>query len=687
LEAVYASKNINPEELRLLREKQFAEKTGGGRRNAKFSPGGLVDLEYAIQVLQITYGENDSALRTPRTHDALVALSHLGVLSGEEALQLDAAYDFFRKLINAMRMVRGSAKDLFLPNENSEEFTHLARRMGYARGDALAPSQRLHIDLETFMAAIRAFVDRHFGRDSLPGPATGTVADLVLSEDLPRELCQRVLSRAGFDDPSRALVNLQSLSGDRPRRQVFARLGLLAFDVLSRTPDPDMALNNWERYIRTLPSVEFHYNTLLSQPMRLEILLKIFASSQFLADTLVRHPGFLDWLIIPQNLQQICKRQDLERELRMASSSCETAGEWLNKIRRFRRRELLRIGTRDMCLAVGTEEIMLELSILAETITQVALDRILTTLQGNEESVSNEGEDPNKDFCVMAFGKLGGSELNYSSDIDLMGLQGLPEVSQKHGRFNPSKKDACVGIMERIRADLSTHTQEGYAYRVDLRLRPYGSQGCLVPSLPALIDYYKNTASLWEIQAALKMRPIAGNLQIGYQFLEQIHPLLMQNRKREDVVGSIEKMRKAAIKKSLPGRGKGVDVKAGIGGLRDVEFLVQGLQLIHGPKNRHVLTGNTLIALDRLRDAEILPEPLVAQLRSDYLFLRRVEHHLQILEDRQVHALPRASKGLAALAKRVLGVDTTAHKFIDALDGAFGRIREAYTTYLLEGKH
>ncbi len=674
-ELVYASKSIDLHELYQLREKQFSKKTTGNTYNAKFSPGALVDLEYAIQILQVMHGEHNAELRTPITHDALVALSGLGVMTEEQALQLNAAYDFFRRLINAMRMVRGSAKDLFLPDGKSEEYTHLARRMGYLRGEALSPARRLRLDLEMHMAAVRAFVERYFGRDSLPGPATGTVADLVLSKDPPKALCEQILSRAGFSNPSRAFVNLESLRGDESRRQLFARLGLLAFDILSRTPDPDMALNNWERYMRALPSAESHYNMLLSQPMRLDMLLKIFASSQFLADTLVKHPGFLDWIMIPQNLQQICKRQNLEQELRMASQSCEILEEWRNKIRRFRRREMLRIGTRDMCLGVGTEEIMLELSTLAEAITQVALERVLA------ESQENHGDNLIEDFCVMAFGKLGGSELNYSSDIDLMGLQTISPGDSVGAR----KGEACAGIIEKLRADLSSHTHEGHAYRVDLRLRPYGSQGSLVPSFQALIGYYKNVASLWEIQAAIKMRPIAGNLRIGYQFLEQIQPIIMQNRKREDIVGSIERMRQSAIRKSLPGLSRGVDVKTGTGGLRDVEFLVQGLQLIHGPQDHHLLTGNTLSALDRLRDAEILPDIIATQLREDYLFLRRVEHHLQILEDRQVHALPRSSDELASLAKRVLGFDATANTFKEALDHAFVRIRDAYTSYLLAG--
>lgn len=686
-EMVYESQNIDLKELRQLREKQFKEKTLGGRLNAKFSPGGLVDLEYAIQILQVTFGKDRPELRTPRTHDALLALSRAGVLAAEEAGQLSAAYDFLRQLINAMRMVRGSAKDLFLPDMNAGEFVHLARRMGYGRTGPLAPSQRLHIDLETHMAAIRAFVDRHFGRDSLPGPATGTVADLILLDRPARKLCEAILHRAGFDDPARAYVNLRNLAGGESSRHAFARLGLLAFDIVLRTPDPDMALNNWERFIHALPSVQSHYNTLLSQPMRLEMLLKIFASSQFLADTLIRHPGFFDWIMIPQNLQQISKKPDLEEELRLASDSCTTQGEWLNKIRRFRRREILRIGTRDMCLGVGTEEIMLELSTLAEAITQVALERVLATTRDGQHGDHGQAKGPGNDFCVMAFGKLGGSELNYSSDIDLMGLQWVPQGAPAGQETSGlSNQDACAWIMERIRADLSTHTQEGYAYRVDLRLRPWGRQGCLVPSLPALISYYQDTASLWEIQAALKMRPIAGNLQIGYAFLKQIQPQLTQRRSRQDIVRSIEHMRHIAIKSTTASRVRGRDVKAGMGGLRDVEFMVQGLQLLHGPKNHHVLTANTLTALDRLRDADILPDTIATQLRQDYLFLRRVEHHLQILEDRQVHALPKAPKELAALAKRVLGIDSTATAFAQALEDAFERIRHAYTSYLLEGK-
>ena len=236
--------------------------------------------------------------------------------------------------------------------------------------------------------------------------------------------------------------------------------------------------------------------------------------------------------------------------------------------------------------------------------------------------------------------------------------------------------------MEKVSLDLSMHTEEGYVYRVDLRLRPYGRAGELAYSLSGLLDYYRKAASLWEIQAALKIRPVAGNLDLGNNFIEQLAPTLRQRRSREDVVHSIEKMRTAAIQKiSLTGD---MDVKSGVGGLRDVEFLVHGLQLLHAPDHPELLQGNTLAALEALRDEGFLPQPLTAQLRQDYLFLRRVEHYLQILEDRQIHALPRDPAALEALAKRVLGVQRDATGFMAEIEQCTTRIRQAYTDYLLK---
>jgi glutamate-ammonia-ligase adenylyltransferase len=237
--------------------------------------------------------------------------------------------------------------------------------------------------------------------------------------------------------------------------------------------------------------------------------------------------------------------------------------------------------------------------------------------------------------------------------------------------------------MEDVRHDLSAHTGDGYAYRVDLRLRPYGRAGHLVRSVSGLLRYYREEASLWEIQALLKLRPVAGNVALGDEFLDQVRPLLTKRRDPAEVVASVRHMRQAAIQSRVSRLVSSVDVKSGLGGLRDVEFLVQGLQLIHAGERPGLIEGNTVAGLRSLSEAGIVPEDVAEHLARDYLFLRRVEHLLQIMEDRQIHVLPREPAELSALAKRVLGVPSTADTFMASLNECQKRIRQAYTTRLL----
>ncbi len=683
-EMIYGSQSLHLEELKELRERQFREKTEAGKRNAKFSPGGLVDLEYNVQILQVLHGNAHPRLKTPELHVALAALSDAGVLPPEETGQLLDAYAFLRHLINAMRMLRGSAQDLFLPPADSLEFAHLARRMGYREGRPLGPARQLDIDYETHTAVIRAFAERYFGRTFLPGPATGTFADLVLADSVPKELSHQVLERVGFQNPQRAYTNLRSLAGKGYRRHTFAKLALLAADVLSQMPDPDMALNNWERFIHVRTSPEFHYNLLLSQPMRLEILMHIFAGSQFLSDTLVRYPGFLDWVILPENLRGVRRREDIEGELESFFSRPGNHAQWMNNLRRMWRREILRIGVRDMALGVPTQEVMADLSTLAEALVRLALRRVLEDTR-REGQIPSGVRDPAEHFCILAFGKLGGRELNYSSDIDLVGVFDVPgELAAKGGAAAETCRQFYAGVMERVSLDLSRHTDAGYAYRVDLRLRPHGQAGPLVPSFSGLMEYYRREASLWEIQAGLKIRPIAGDPGLGARFLEEMRSLLLERRVKGQIVGSIEAMRKAAVRKAARSLGGGLDVKNGEGGIRDVEFLVQGLQLIHGPDRPRLLAGNTLKALRALQEAGLLREDITTELEEDYLFLRRVEHALQVLEDRQTHTLPKAPAERTALARRLFGREGDETRLAEGLETCMIRVRKAYTTYLLE---
>ena len=668
---VYSEGSIRLAELRALREKQLQEKSGCGRLNAKFSRGALVDLEYAVQILQVIHGGRTPRLRTPSIHRALDGLAEGGIIRQDEAQMLVSAYRFLRNLINALRMLRGSAQDLLLPDKDSIEFSHLARRMGYSRRGFLPPETALRLDFETATASIRAFVERYFGQETLPGPGIGNVADLVLSEETGED-AEAMLRELRFSEPSRALTNLRNLAGRGEDRGTFARLAILACEALSRTAAPDMALNNWDRFVERLPDATGHYKSLLDQPAGMDILLRLFAGSQFLSDTLIRYPEVLPWLVDPEVIHAVRTDKEFRDELRLLSRETADHEEWLAEMRRFRRRQILRTGTRDLVLGKPLAEITTELTRLADAVTAVALERIWAE---HEESDPARVYSLSRRFCILALGKLGGQELNYSSDIDLFGLhEEDPETDGEDARR------LFQTVMGQLRADLSRHTDEGSAYRIDLRLRPYGRSGPLVQSTAALLEYYRRSAGLWELQALIKARPLAGASDAGRRFLDAVTQMIRMPRSGKEIAESIARMRDQAVQ--TVARTGDRDVKSGLGGIRDVEFLVQGLQLMHSHRDPDLLVGGTVRALDALEQAQVLDSRAARELTVDYTFMRRVEHAIQILDDQQRHATPERPEELDALAKRVLGEDATAESLTETLSACQTRIRAAYEKQL-----
>jgi glutamate-ammonia-ligase adenylyltransferase len=662
-ELLYSGRPLDLGELTEARQRQLDSRTRAGELNAKASPGALRDLEWVILLLQIRYGREHPELRTPFLRDALERLPALGILSTEEAERLAGAYDFLRRLINGLRMLRGTAADLYLPAPDSQEYVHLARRLGYASSGELAPAQRLRLEFETCTAAVRYAVERHLGRDSLPGAAAGNVADLVLSEAIPPGDRERILARAGFRRPERAYRNLRALAA-ADDSGAFLRLAVLATDFLKRRPDPDMALNNWERFLVALRAAGGagaageHFRGLAAQPRRLDILLAVFAGSQFLSDALIQRPAIFDWATQPEHLHRVRPRSEMLAAFRGLGAG--SRDEWLAELRRGRRREYVRLGIRDICLGAPIQEIMRELSMLAEAILQTAWERAAA-----EAGLASDR------LSILAFGKLGGEELNYSSDIDLLAL--APADTASDGL------DALGRAVGRLRADLSAHSEEGYVYRVDLRLRPYGRSGELVAGLEGALRYYRESAALWELQALLKARPVAGDLELGARFLAEARERLERPIPAAEVARSVARLRRASqarLVRALPG---GPDIKEGAGGIRDVEFLVQALQLIHAPA---VLDGNTLAALEGLRAAGILPAAEAEGLKRDYLFLRRIEHYLQIFEDRQTHTLPAEPAELDALARRTLGSEAGAERFAGELSACLKRVDSAFRAYI-----
>ncbi len=686
-ELVYAAGTIDREELLALRKRQNQQALGAV--HAKLSPGGLSDLEQCVQLLQVILGRDETALRTPRIQTALERLAQAGHIDYRDSLRLIEAYRFLRHLINGLRILRGNARDLYLPKSDSFEYLHLARRMGYESQQRVDPARTLYVLFETTTAYVRAFVERQLRRD-LFERGIFSVVDIIYAPDPLEskiaEKCANFLSTYGFASPKRAMANLRAMA-KRSDAHIFAEIAIIAWHQLCESPDPDMALNNWERFCEALDQPTNHYCQLRQQPARLDILIGILSVSQFLADSMIANPQFFDWVTSPQMIASAPGQKRLEQELHdLAGRDLFNDKEWPILIRRFRNRELLRIAARDICHRSPIQAVTADLSDLARAIISVTMERIWNMLAISQK----EREDLARRFVILGFGKLGGYELNYSSDLDLVGVFEPRALRPQEAQYDQRNCDdeimreqvICSEIMTRLQKELSSRDGYGAIYRIDLRLRPFGSSGILAHPSSVLFDYYRDSASLWEHQALMKASPVAGALRVGQKFLRRVLNVLRDGWQKDQIIENIERLRRIRSANGTMIR-QGDNVKIDRGGLRDIEFLVQGLQMIYGKKDSALFEHNTINAIALLENSRIISPIVCERLRRHYLFLRRVEHYLQLLNDRQVHNLPIAAEQRQALARRMRQAETFQGDFFKELENVMRETRNDYEKYLI----
>ncbi|HFB52129.1 MAG TPA: glutamine synthetase adenylyltransferase, partial [Anaerolineae bacterium] len=333
-------------------------------------------------------------------------------------------------------------------------------------------------------------------------------------------------------------------------------------------------------------------------------------------------------LVAHHNLSQVKTRADFETRIAAEIAPHPTADARLDALRRFQRWQYLRIGTCDLLGLFDMPTVTEQLSRLADALVQTALQIVAA-----DTGISPAG------FAVLAMGKLGGEELNYSSDIDLLFISDT--AAERYLRLGKRLIDALTRV-----------TAEGFLYRVDMRLRPWGKVGALVTSVPAYLAYLHQNARLWEKQALLKARTIAGDEPLGSDFLRQIAPLIFA-ADAHTIQTDVRAM-KTRIESNLRKKGRGWgEVKLGAGSIRDIEFLTQYLQLAHGDTHPDVRSQNTLDGLARLTAHGFLSADEHRILSEGYTFLRSVEHWLQMLHFRQTHTLPTDPAALTALAQRL----------------------------------
>ncbi|MFE9725134.1 bifunctional [glutamine synthetase] adenylyltransferase/[glutamine synthetase]-adenylyl-L-tyrosine phosphorylase [Streptomyces sp. NPDC005794] len=438
------------------------------------------------------------------------------------------------------------------------------------------------------------------------------------------------LLRHGFTDPSAAerLLDLPELSS--------VRADPVLFEALGATADPDLALHSLVRLVEAQETEERQVllDTLITaKPLR-DRLLGALGASEALGDHLARHPR--DWhaLVTYEATDLHPGVAEFERMLGDAVDP--------DSLRVAYRRSLLSIAARDVCGTTDVAQVAAELADLATATLRAALDIARAAAPSDAAQCR---------IAVIAMGKCGGHELNYVSDVDVIFVGEPIQGAEESGALQ-----AATRLAAHLMRICSDTTVEGTIWPVDANLRPEGRNGPLVRTLSSHLAYYQRWAKTWEFQALLKARPVAGDPELGAEYVEAVSPLVWQAADRENFVGDVQKMRRRVVD-NIPVDRVDRELKLGPGGLRDVEFAVQLLQLVHGRSDSSLRSGSTLEALRALADGGYVGRADAAQLDEAYRFLRAMEHRIQLYRLRRTHLVPEGEADLRRLG-RSLGLRT-----------------------------
>lgn len=451
-----------------------------------------------------------------------------------------------------------------------------------------------------------------------------------------------------FSEPVKASECLTAILGDGE-----PALAPALADGLRYAADPTAVVVRMDRYFEMCINPRTERALMAAMPRYAELLVTIFDQSQYLTDIVCRNPEYVSWLWEEASLDKAVFREHQEEGLRRQIAAFDAFPAQAASMRRFKRREFLRIAVRDIFVHRPLVSLVEDMSNLADATVAVALECAESGVAARYGTPRSGHSGDTATFAVLGMGKLAGRELNFSSDIDLIFLYSDEGDTSGGASGSISNADYFRRVGERLIKMLHEQTSEGQVFRVDMRLRPYGRAGALAVSIDSAIDYYERVGQAWERQALIKTRPIAGDLALGEAFIERTRPFTYPRYFDDETLEDI-RATKQQMEARVGSRGETErEVKLGRGGIRDIEFTVQVLQLLNGGRIPELRTTNTLEAVAALGDHGILRPLDAATLKSNYTFLRQVEHRLQIEGSQQRHALPKDPVELDCFGRRM----------------------------------
>jgi glutamate-ammonia-ligase adenylyltransferase len=646
---------------------------GRSESDIKLGRGGIRELEFGVQALQLQHGGRDPWLRQGNTLLALHRLADKGFVSYEEYAGLSRAYVFLRDLEHRLQLGQ-NRQTASLPG-NPRELLLVARRM---RLHEPVPGREVATLLET-LGQHREVVRRFY--DSVTGSAAQArleeeSADLWLDR-VDDDTLKDLLRRSGIADPIAALrpvklirKQLQPAAAALEVRRALRKSGPRLLGSVARSVNPRRALENLERLFSSLAAEEGGLLRFLSRREILAPTVHLLGRSDLLARILIRQPGILDAL---EDRRRIVRTPGTEDYLGMLLPVLRRPGDARARAAELRRRHqeaLATIAIRDINRQATLREVLKSLSDLAEATLE-------TTVRLARQDLRRPGQGPPRGLRLAAFalGRLGYREMDYGSDLDLVFVYDAPA-----GRADllPLARVWC----ERIVRILSTLSRDGQLYRVDLRLRPSGGEGELVTSLQGLLDYLRGAAEVWEMQAFLKARRVAGDAALGARAIEAVETAVLaagRTRGPLALAADVEAMRQRLA--GLAGREDRPNVKLSKGGFYDVHFIIELLQLRHGVRNP--ADKDTLRLLTHLHRLGHLSDRQLQVLYESYLFFRALDHQMRLIHERPLKSLPDDPARLSEIALAfesdpAIGAPARAARLKETFQGHAAAVRGVY---------
>jgi glutamate-ammonia-ligase adenylyltransferase len=643
-------------------KRQINAHRGGGQiavngHNVKLGRGGIREIEFFGQTQQLIWGGRVPGLRTQATCDTLDALAREGRITEKAAAELRESYEFLRRVEHRLQMV-DDRQTHSLP-EDDETLNRFAIFLGFDGRDAFAAELTRHLTR----------VEQYYAHLFEEAPSLATTGNLVFTggEDDPETL--KTLSGMGFSDPSMISERVRTWHRGRWRatrsaraRELLTELVPTLLDALSKTANPDAAFRNFDQFLAGLPAGVQLFSLFHANPGLLTMMAEIMGSAPKLALHLAANPSLLDGVLAGDFNGALETRETLARELAAELARAEYFEETLDRSRRYANDQKFKVGMQVLNGRLDCDAAGLALSELAEVVVAALFDVARTDIESKHGRVGGgRGADEGRAMCVVALGKLGGREITENSDLDLLFMYDDPAEGSGEKADGPSDGKRPLApsqyfarLSQQLISAISAPTAEGKLYEVDMRLRPSGNAGPIATSLSAFEQYQAASAWTWEHMALTRARVIAGPGHLRERATAAIRAVLTRARDvdklRTDVRDMRGRMARAHKASSI------WDVKYTDGGLIDVEFIAQYLQLRHAHENPNVLDPNTCGALARLLEAGLLTASAANSLLHAARLWRTIQGMLRFTYDGAFNE-DAAPAGLKQALAKAAGVD------------------------------